>query len=154
MPESRRLPRPDRRRISRGGRRGADQPGAHPKLLIVEDDPALRGLLQDYFRRCHFQVEAVPDGREALLRVVPFGPHLVVTDLDMPHVDGYQLLARLSEQPVTNRVPVVVFASDGDRADHLAQAGCAAFVAKPAPLGVLLEHIREVLRAQPATLAR
>ncbi len=116
---------------------------------MVEDDPAIRRLLTRYLRDRHFRVEAVSDGLAALACLPTLQPHLIVTDLDLPHLGGYALLARLAEHPATRRIPVVVFSAQLDTADTATSLGCAAVLMKPAPPQELLKKIREVLRSRP-----
>jgi len=142
----------DRRRRPRGGRRRTDRPGAHPRLLVVEDDPAIRRLLTRYLRARHFHVDAASDGEAALACVAAVRPHLIVTDVQLPRLDGYGLLARLAAQPDTRDIPVIIFSAEADAPEKATELGCAAVLMKPASPRTLLEKIRDTLRSRPDIL--
>jgi len=140
---------PDRRGTPRGGRRLTDAPGACPTVLVVEDEAPIRTLLVRQLSRFGFRAEGVGDGLAAFTLVPTLEPQLIITDIRLPHMSGLELLARLADDPRTQQIPVVMFTAEVNAAEAAARLGCAAFVSKPATPQVLLERVREVLRARP-----
>src|SRR5690348_13840439 len=69
----------------------------HGKILIVDDEAAARTSLTDLLRSEGYATEAAPDGFKALVRTQEFEPDLVLTDLNMPGIDGVELLRKLKE---------------------------------------------------------
>ena len=76
--------------------------------LVVDDDPHMRRLLSEALRRGGICVLEAKSGREALKLTQTAVPHFVVTDLDMPDVDGLELCRRLRQLAATSNVPIVV----------------------------------------------
>jgi DNA-binding response OmpR family regulator len=81
-----------------------------PLVLVVEDDPGVRGLLETSLRLEGFEVEAARDGLEGLLKIRMRRPAAVVLDLSMPGVGGLRLLDELDEEGVL--LPIVVVTGD------------------------------------------
>jgi CheY-like chemotaxis protein len=115
-------------------------------VLLVEDDPAGRMLYADWLSRAGFRVEQVHNGLQALERAFDLLPDAILTDLDIPGIDGYELTRRLKSDPRTADIPIVAmtgyapFTQDPDRADR---AGCDALLPKPCEP----EDVTSMLRA-------
>ena len=77
-----------------------------PRVLLVDDEPQVRELLSRHLSNKGFDCTQAADGRAALERIESDPPHLVVTDIKMPRMDGMELLRRLSSQGVD--LPVVL----------------------------------------------
>jgi len=84
-----------------------------PYILIVDDDEDFRLGLRDELERKGYQVEEAEDGQRALLKICERPPLLVLLDLQMPVMNGRELLTRLREQDETADVPVVILSSFG-----------------------------------------
>ncbi|WP_122556327.1 response regulator, partial [Pseudomonas viridiflava] len=111
------------------------------KVLLVEDDRALREALGDTLELGGFEFEAVSCAEEALLAVArePFG--IVVSDVNMPGIDGHQLLARLrARQP---QLPVLLMTAHGavERAVDAMRQGAADYLVKPFEPRALLDLV-------------
>jgi len=91
-----------------------------------------------------FDVREATDGREALDAVPEFKPHLVLTDLMMPVMDGVELIRRLQADPVTKPIPVVAITADAtEQAERQArEAGAVDVITKPIDLPALLDRLR------------
>ena len=83
-------------------------------VLIVEDDPAARNLLDIFLRRQGFRTMLAADGVEALGRAVAHPPDLVVLDLSMPRLDGLRLLRALRDIDTLSDLPVIITTSRSD----------------------------------------
>ena len=123
-----------------------DDPG--PSVLLVEDDPAGRLLYAAWLTEAGFTVRQAHNGLQALERAFDEVPSVVVTDLDIPGIDGFELTRRLKRDPRTRAVPVVaitgysVFASDPERAHR---AGCDVVLSKPCAPEEIERTVRRLL---------
>jgi diguanylate cyclase len=115
-------------------------------VLIVEDSPDTLTLLSTIFRREGASVTTAASAGEALTRAVDKRPHIIVSDIGMPEVDGYQLLEQLRILPGLGNVPAIAisgYASEEDRERALA-AGYLALVPKPIDVDVLFGLIQDL----------
>src|SRR5204862_1595884 len=78
-----------------------------PVILIVEDNRDQRDMYAAYFAAKRFTVLTATDGREALQIAHADAPDVIVTDLSMPHLDGWEATRRLKEDPLTAGIPVI-----------------------------------------------
>lgn len=119
-----------------------------PSVLIVEDDPAGRLLYVDWLQQAGFLVDQAHNGLQALERAFDTTPDVVVTDLNIPGIDGFELTRRLKQDPRTRAVPVLAvtgyaaFAADPSRARR---AGCDAVLPKPCSAEDLETAIRSLI---------
>jgi len=103
-------------------------------VLLVEDDREGRQLFAVWLEQAGFRVAATHNGLQALERAVDIRPDVVVTDLYLPGIDGYELTRRLRSDARTQDIPVIAvtgyapYAQDPDRADR---AGCDLILSKP-----------------------
>ena len=108
--------------------------GQSPSVLIVEDDRDGRLMLVEWLQQAGFRVAQAHNGLQAFERAVELTPDVVVTDLNIPGIDGFELTRRLKQDPRTRDVPVLAvtgyaaFAADPNRAHR---AGCDAVLEKP-----------------------
>ena len=119
-----------------------------PTILIAEDSATQRHLLQVHLEKAGFSVVAAKDGQEALtLATSGQLPDLVVTDIVMPVMDGYQLCRELKSLEALRHVPVVLLTALSDPRDIIAGLQCGAdnFIGKPFTEDYLLSRVREVL---------
>jgi DNA-binding response OmpR family regulator len=118
-------------------------------ILIVEDDRALAGTLEiGLLAIDNVDTVTVFDGREAMeyLETHSPAPAVVLTDLDLPRVDGYQLITWMRSRPELLRVPVVAMSARHDGTEALA-AGANEFLTKPFALAAVRARVQELLRA-------
>lgn len=119
-----------------------------PIVLLVEDDRDGRRMYADWLMHAGFHVEQAHNGLQALERALDAPPHVVVTDLNIPGIDGFELTRRLRQDSRTRDVPVIAvtgyaaFASDPERARR---AGCDAVLPKPCSPEDLETAIRELI---------
>jgi len=115
-----------------------------PRVLLVEDTPFLRYAFGRLLRLHGFDVCEVNDGREALDCIADFHPQLILTDLLMPVMNGFELIRALRSDPKTADLPVVAFTVDPtEQAEREArQAGAADYFTKPVDLASFLKRLR------------
>ena len=116
--------------------------------MIVDDVEDNRQIYAMFLSRAGFDVTTAVDGRDALAKARALIPDLVVMDLAIPGIDGWEVTRRLKRDPRTRDVPVIaltgyVLAGARERAR---QAGCDSFLTKPCLPDVLTREIRRVLR--------
>ena len=111
-------------------------------ILIVEDDQDLREALSEVLRDEGYSVAGAADGREALdrLRRDP-RPSLILLDLTMPVMNGWQFRAEQREDPILSRIPVVVLSAGDHLLEEMVPLGIENYVNKPIELGQLLRTI-------------
>lgn len=123
----------------------ADAAGA-PLILIVDDSEDARELYGLFLGGRGFRVVQAGGGREAIERARSLAPALIVMDLMMPDVSGWDAIHRLRSDPATRLIPVIALSAtqsfDGIR--EVIDAGCE-FVSKPCPPGALESEIRRLL---------
>jgi len=119
-----------------------------PHLLIVEDDPDLAEMLSAFFHVQGYEVSSAGWGEEAvrLSQIAP--PDLVILDIRLPDIDGYEICRRLRAQRRTQDVPVIFLTEKRDRVDKLAglQLGVVDYITKPFDIQELRLRVRNTLR--------
>jgi two-component system phosphate regulon response regulator PhoB len=103
-----------------------------PRALIAEDDPFIRRIAEMTLERQGFAVITAEDGEEALRQARTAHPDVVLLDLIMPKMQGFEVLRRLKQDPATASVPVIVLSSLGQEADvtRALAAGAAGYLVK------------------------
>ena len=119
-----------------------------PRILLVEDYDDAREMYRDYLEFSGFQVDTARDGHEALEQARRHNPDLVLMDLSLPGLDGWEATRILKKDPATSHLIVVALSAhalsaEGDRARA---AGCDGFIAKPCLPHDLVDQITEYLK--------
>jgi two-component system, cell cycle response regulator DivK len=121
-----------------------------PLVLLVEDDRGCRTLFARWLQEAGFRVEQAHNGLQALERTFDLLPDAMLTDLNIPGIDGYELTRRLKNDPRTAAIPVLAvtgygpFTQDPARADR---AGCDAVLAKPCDSGHITRTLESLITA-------
>ncbi len=120
-----------------------DMAGA--SVLVVDDEPMVREVLERYLSAEGFAVGLATDGEEALARFDEDTPDLVLLDLMLPKIDGYEVFSRIREQGST---PVIMLTARGDETDRIVglDLGADDYVTKPFSPGEVVARVRAVLR--------
>jgi DNA-binding response OmpR family regulator len=115
------------------------------KVLVVDDDPALLPLIEHTFAREGYQVHTASDGKEALRVFFAHRPDLVVLDIMMPRMDGWETCRRIRE---VSDAPIIMLTARGQDEDIVRglEYGADDYLTKPFSIKVLLAHARAVLR--------
>lgn len=118
-------------------------------ILAVDDDPIMREFAGVYLSSPSASVETAPDGVAALALVAQRSFDIVLLDIDMPGLTGFDVLQRLRTEPRTAALPVIVITGREDMAsiDRAYELGATSFVSKPVNWRVLAYQVRYVLRA-------
>jgi DNA-binding NarL/FixJ family response regulator len=125
------------------------------QLLLVDDEPALRTAVQAYLEESGFSVQTANNGNEGWEMVQRFTPDLVISDVMMPQVDGYQFLKKLRDDARFQALPVIFLTARGMTGDRINgyDAGCDAYISKPFDPDELVAIIKSILTRQRAAQA-
>lgn len=118
-----------------------------PRILIIDDDTRLLDTLAEALGwQQGYKVEVAQDGYEGLIKVGTFRPHLLILDIRMPGLDGFQVCRRVKADPVTQPIKILAITAypEGNARERILQAGADGFLEKPFQL--------EELKAQVAHL--
>jgi len=116
-------------------------------ILLVEDNPESRYLFSFILRRAGCEIIEAHNGREALERVVDLIPDLIIMDIQMPEMDGYETVTHMRADPRLNQVPIVglsAFAMVTDREKAL-QTGFTGYIEKPIELDAFVTELARYL---------
>ncbi|MFL5802382.1 MAG: sensor histidine kinase [Roseiflexaceae bacterium] len=120
----------------------------HNTILIVDDAPAGRKILERLLRREGYQIAVADNGVEALRRAAELMPDLILLDVQMPGMDGFEVCRRLRAAVLLSEVPIIFVTGLGDREMRLLgiEAGADDFVTKPLDQVELQARVRAILR--------
>jgi len=119
------------------------------KILIVDDDPSIRNLIRRFLSKQDYQVESAEDGKTALAMFEQFNPDLVILDVNLPDVIGYNLCQEMQNR---TKVFVLMLTSRADEADKIRgfSQGADDYLTKPFSLGELEVRVGAILKRQRA----
>ena len=122
------------------------------RLLLVDDEPGLREAVQAYLEDSNFTVEVASNARDGWELLQQINPDLVISDIMMPQVDGYQFLKQVREDPRYKALPVVFLTAKGMTGDRIQgyQAGCDAYLSKPFDPDELVAIVTNLLARRAA----
>ena len=124
-----------------------------PRLLLVDDEPGLREAVKDYLEESGFAVQVASNAREGWDLLQQNTPDLVISDIMMPQVDGYQFLKQMREDPRFKRLPVVFLTAKGMTTDRIQgyNSGVDAYIPKPFDPDELVAIVENLLDRRPAS---
>ena len=117
------------------------------RILVVEDQEDNRQILRDLLASSEFDIIEAEDGEQAVLAAIRHRPDLILMDIQLPLLDGYEATRRIKADPALKDIPIIVitsYALSGDEQKAYA-AGCDGYVAKPYDPIALLETLRRFL---------
>ena len=117
------------------------------KLLLVDDSSTNNMLIKSYFEEENYTVLTAEDGPTALDILNSEMPDLILLDIMMPGMDGYQVLTKIKSNPVTRRIPVIVVSAKDKKADitKAFELGAIDYITKPVGLGNLFEIVERLI---------
>jgi len=124
-----------------------------PRLLLIEDNEVSRDGLSRHLRRKGFDVAVAADGQHGIEEARAGSPDLILMDMSLPMLDGWEATRQLKADPATRHIPVIALtahAMAGDREKAL-QAGCDEYESKPVEFARLLAKVQALLGSAPAT---
>jgi two-component system cell cycle response regulator DivK len=117
------------------------------RILVVEDQEDNRQILRDLLASADYEMDEAENGEEALAAVARQRPDLILMDIQLPIMDGYEATRRIKAMPEFKNIPIIVvtsYALSGDEG-KARDAGCDAYVTKPFSPRALLAKIREYM---------
>jgi chemosensory pili system protein ChpA (sensor histidine kinase/response regulator) len=132
-------------------------------IVVADDSISVRKFVARMLEKAGYRVKVASDGLEASEIIGQFGCHLVITDLEMPRMNGYELMDHLRQDPETRRIPVLVVTSraGAKHRDRAMKVGASAFLTKPVQEDQLISTVENLIgtsapdgRPAPRTLAR
>lgn len=119
-------------------------------VLVVEDTPSEMELMSHYLREAGYRVISAPSGQEGLDKAIAQRPDVIITDIIMPGISGYELCRKLKRTPQTQAVPVVICSSKKQDIDRLwgMRQGAKAYLTKPYTKAELAEAVEIALKHQ------
>ena len=127
-----------------------------PRVLLVDDYPDAREMYSEYLEFSGFDVVEAGNGMEALQRAVDTAPDIILMDLSLPVMDGWEATLRLKADQRTKAIPVVALTGHAlaGISEGAKQAGCDAFVTKPCLPEDLVREIRKILDAPSSSIVK
>ncbi len=122
-------------------------------ILIADDQPANRELLEELLTAEGFKVISAPDGAAALDAIHTASPDLVLSDVMMPHLSGFELSRKIKSNPETYLTPIVLVTALSDKQDRIEgiQAGADDFLTRPVDRLELLARVRSLMKLKQRT---
>ena len=114
-------------------------------ILVVEDDDTMRELLSLHLTSAGYAVRTAGNGIEAGHAVLGLTPDLIITDVRMPHMSGFELVEALRKDPAMRDIPVIFLTIEGDSYDRGASLGALEYLAKPIRVETLLQKVAKHL---------
>jgi len=117
------------------------------KILVVEDTEDNRQILRDLLGMAGYEMLEAHDGAEGVAKAAEHKPDLILMDIQMPVMDGYEATRRIKANPDLKAIPIVAvtsYALSGDE-QKTRDAGCDAYIAKPYSPRQMLAKVREIL---------
>jgi DNA-binding response OmpR family regulator len=118
------------------------------RILIVEDDPDIAGLIAMYLRKAGYLTEILASGRDALSDIAARPPDLAILDVMLPHMDGLDVCRAVRANPRTSALPIIMLTARTEETDRIVglEIGADDYVAKPFSRSELVARVRALLR--------
>jgi excisionase family DNA binding protein len=129
--------------LERSGPGGRQREG--PSILIVDDDPGLRGFVRASLELEGYTVREAGSAEEGLAALEEESPDLILLDVMMPKVDGWEMLRRVQERHGVGAIPVLMFSGKVDEATDVTARGASGFIGKPFDPQQLIESAKQML---------
>ncbi|MCJ8281440.1 MAG: response regulator, partial [Rivularia sp. ALOHA_DT_140] len=119
----------------------------HPKILVVDDNQINRAVVVNYLKRLGFEISEASNGKEGLEKVENLRPDLILLDLVMPIMDGFETTEALRNNPEFKDLPIIIISANAMFDAQLSsyRIGCNAFLSKPIDLKLLIKSIAQLI---------
>ncbi|MDY0933578.1 EAL domain-containing response regulator [Pseudomonas viridiflava] len=123
-------------------------PETNATILIVDDDVHVRDLLEVLLQNQHYRTQTAESGEQALEMVEKHAPDLILLDIMMPGMDGYEVASRLKSGKTTSNIPIIMLSALDERSARISglEAGAEEYLNKPVDSGELWLRVRNLLR--------
>jgi len=128
-------------------RSGPGRQQSGPPVLVVDDDAGMRELVRLHLEREGYSVQEAASATEGLASIEARKPDLILLDVMMPHVDGWEMLRQIQERYGVGAIPVLMFSGQVDESDErqATSSGASGFVGKGFDLDELVDQAKEIL---------
>ena len=118
------------------------------KILLADDDPIIIKLLGMVLKKNGYDFAVATNGMEAMEKTKSYGPDLILLDVMMPQIDGFEVCRRLKEDPATKHIPIIIITALADREPRVRglSAGANDFLAKPIDRVELMVRAKNLLK--------
>jgi two-component system cell cycle response regulator DivK len=117
-------------------------------ILVVDDNEDSRDLVKKILKKHNYQVIEAVDGEEAIAKAIAYRPALILMDISIPKIDGYEATRRLKERPDFKDTPIIAFTAHAMKEDQekALEAGCNGYISKPINVREFPEQIKVYLK--------
>ena len=121
--------------------------GSKKKILILDDEPEMLGMISQFLAASGFEVMVASDGQTGLEMAQNMGPDLILTDIQMPKIDGWVICTKLKSDPRLKHIPIIMLSgllavdAEADKAIEK----CDYLMAKPVEMKNLLQKVQQLL---------
>ena len=124
-----------------------------PKILIADDNPVNVELLDAYLAEFDYEIDYAADGAETLEKVASFGPDLILLDIMMPKLSGFEVCEKLKADPATKGIMILMVTALSELGDieRAVTAGCDDYLSKPVNKLELLKRVENMLKLRSVT---
>ena len=125
------------------------------RVLVVDDDPAVRNLLTRVLSDHGYRAEGAADGFDAGVKIVSFRPDVMLLDLIMPGMDGFEVCRRIKKDPETSHIKILALTGYDtvENREKIMAAGADGYATKPLDLSLLLQQTAALLNEKECTLS-
>jgi two-component system chemotaxis response regulator CheY len=118
------------------------------KILIVDDDPTTRKLLGLFLRSKGYEVAYAENGIDGLEKLGSENPNMIISDLNMPYMDGIEFVKSIRSDPARAEIPILMVTTEGDpeERERALSVGVNGYLVKPVTAEVVIQHIRHILK--------
>ena len=126
------------------------------KILCVDDNDTNLFMITTILERAGFEACTAKDGESGIAAAETERPDLILMDVQMPGIDGFEATRRIKADPMTRHIPVIALSAHGEaeKAVEIRESGCDAYVTKPLNVREMLEKTRQLLDAAAGTPAQ
>jgi two-component system chemotaxis response regulator CheY len=117
------------------------------RILVVDDSEFVRNYHSHILAQASFDVLTAVDGNDGLEKLYTHHCDLILTDINMGHMDGYEFIRRVRAESQYEDLPIIIISTESDKADKMKgfEAGANLYIVKPSESAVMIENIRLVL---------
>lgn len=120
------------------------------KILVIEDDPATQRLVEYSLKQEGYQIITASNGLDGIRKALGESPDLVILDVMLPGMDGFEICYRLRSEPATKKLPILMFSAKAQEIDKETgiKVGADDYLTKPSAPADIVSHVEKLLAAK------